>query len=112
VNDAIVLVERISQLEMKNLHLKQAILQSSIERIRPILITTITTIGGLFPLLFLKTGNTALAGILEELSFIMIGGLISSTLFTITIIPIFYHIFHRLVSWNIRVFRYNKGNEL
>lgn len=112
VNDAIVLVERISQLEMKNLHLKQAILQSSIERIRPILITTITTIGGLFPLLFLKTGNTALAGILEELSFIMIGGLISSTLFTITIIPVFYHLFHRLVSWDIRVFRYNKGNEL
>lgn len=112
VNDAIVLVDRISQLEMKNRHLQQAILQAAVERIRPILITTITTIGGLFPLLFLRTGNTALAAILEELSFIMIGGLISSTLFTITIIPIFYYLFHRLVSWNIRKFKYNIGNEL
>jgi hydrophobic/amphiphilic exporter-1 (mainly G- bacteria), HAE1 family len=112
VNDAIVLVERISQLETKSPSLQKAILQAALERIRPIFITTITTIGALLPLLFLKTGNTALAGILEELSFIMIGGLISSTLFTISIIPVFYHLFHRLFNKKHHRLQYETGKPL
>lgn len=96
VNDAIVLVERINQLLLKNNDIKNVLIQAGKERIRPIMITTITTIGGLLPLFFLNSGNTTLSGILEELSFVMIGGMISSTLLTVSMIPVFYYLFYRL----------------
>ena len=54
------------------------------------MITSLTTVGGLLPLFFIGSGNTAMAKILEELSFITIGGLLSSTVFTVTLIPLFY----------------------
>jgi HAE1 family hydrophobic/amphiphilic exporter-1 len=66
--------------------------------VRPILITTITTIGGLIPLLFLETEESFLSGILEELSFVTITGLLGSTLLTVTVIP--------LVYYSIEKFRY------
>jgi HAE1 family hydrophobic/amphiphilic exporter-1 len=96
VNDAIVLVERINQLLQKNNNIKTVLIRACKERIRPIMITTITTIGGLLPLFFLSSSNTTLSGILEELSFVMIGGMISSTLLTISMIPVFYYLFFRL----------------
>ncbi len=96
VNDAIVLVERINQLLQKNNDIKAVLIRAGKERIRPIMITTITTIGGLLPLFFLNSGNTTLSGILEELSFVMIGGMISSTLLTISLIPVFYYLIYRL----------------
>lgn len=99
VNDAIVLVERINQLSVKNSNLKSVLLQASRERIRPILITTITTIGGLIPVFILTSRNTQLSKILEELSFIMVGGMVSSTVFTITLIPIFYYLMSHIYNY-------------
>jgi HAE1 family hydrophobic/amphiphilic exporter-1 len=90
LNNGIVLVERINQLIQRGLSTIDAAVQGGIERIRPIMITTLTTVGGLIPLVFLPTGNTTMAKILEELSFITIGGLISSTLFAITLVPLIY----------------------
>ena len=90
LNNGIVLVERINQLVKTGLPTVDAAVQGGIERIRPIMITTFTTIGGLIPLVFLPAGNTTMAKILEDLSFITIGGLMSSTLFTITLIPAVY----------------------
>ncbi len=90
VNNSIVLVERINQLKRTGLSTIEAAVKGGVDRIRPILITTLTTIGGLVPLVFFPTGNTAMAQILEELSFITIGGLVGSTLLTITMIPVVY----------------------
>ncbi len=98
VNDAIILVERINQLLPEENELKDALVRAGRERFRPIMITTVTTIGGLIPIFFLSSSNTTLAGILEELSFIMVGGMISSTLFTISLIPVFYYIIRKLKS--------------
>ncbi len=98
VNDAIVLVERINQLLKKDSDIKGVVIRAAKERIRPIMITTITTIGGLVPLFFLNSGNTTLSGVLEELSFVMIGGMISSTLLTISLIPVFYYLISRFVD--------------
>ncbi len=90
LNNGIVLVERINQLIRKGISTIEASIQGGIERIRPIMITTLTTIGGLIPLMFLPSGNTTMAKILEELSFITIGGLVGSTLLTVTMIPVVY----------------------
>ncbi|MFO7889335.1 MAG: efflux RND transporter permease subunit [bacterium] len=96
VNDSIVLVERINQVFRKKKNLKESLIQAGTERIRPIIITTVTTIGGLIPIFFLSSRNTNLSEILEELSFIMVGGMISSTIFTISLIPVFYYFIYRL----------------
>jgi len=90
VNDAIVLVERINQVRGKERTLKAALIRAGRERIRPIMITTVTTIGGLIPVFLLTGQETMLSQILAELSFIMIGGMCSSTLLTITLIPVIY----------------------
>jgi hydrophobic/amphiphilic exporter-1 (mainly G- bacteria), HAE1 family len=90
LNNGIVLVERINQLVRKGVSTVEASIQGGIEQIRPIMITTLTIIGGLIPLMFLPSGNTTMAKILEELSFITIGGLIGSTLLTVTMIPVVY----------------------
>ena len=90
LNNGIVLVERINQLTRAGLSTIDAAVQGGIERIRPIMITSLTTVGGLAPLLFLPTGNTVMAKILAELSFITIGGLVGSTLLTIIMIPVVF----------------------
>jgi len=101
VNDAIVLVDRISQcVRTKQDTTINLIIQAARERFRPILMTTITTVGGLVPLLFIDNGQTQLAGILSELGMIMITGLMSSTLFTISFIPVIYLLFHQIIYRN------------
>jgi len=90
LNNGIVLVDKINQLRRSGFALVDAAIQGGVERIRPIMITSLTTVGGLIPLFFIGSGNTAMAKILEELSFITIGGLVSSTVFTVTLIPLFY----------------------
>jgi len=90
LNNGIVLVERINQLTKAGLSTIDAAVQGGIERIRPIMITTLTTVGGLAPLLFLPAGRTVMAKILAELSFITIGGLVGSTLLTIIMIPVVF----------------------
>lgn len=102
VNDAIVLVERINQLLRKNKELKESLVQAGIERIRPIIITTVTTIGGLIPIFFLSLQNTNLSDILEELSFVMVGGMLSSTIFTISLVPVFYYLIYRLKTFLLK----------
>jgi len=98
VNNAIVLVERINQLRRKGVKLEQAVIQGASDRIRPILITTLTTIGGLLPLLFLKSeSSSTLAMMLKELSFITVVGLVSSGFFSLTLIPAIYYLIGRRI---------------
>ncbi len=104
LNNGIVLVERINQLlRTTGLSITDAAIQGSIERIRPIMITTLTTIGGLIPLIFLPSGSSTMAKILEELSFITIGGLAGSTLLTITMIPVVYVIMGNIKFSGIKI---------
>lgn len=101
VNNAIILVDRIFQLEREGIALVEAIVRGTLQRIRPIFITTITTIGGLFPLLFLRTEESFLSEILEELSFVTISGLLGSTLLTIILIPLVYYSIEKFsFRWN------------
>ncbi len=91
VNNAILLVDYTNQLRRKHgMELFAAIRMAGSRRLRPILMTTLTTVLGLLPLSFgLGEGGEAQA----PLARVVIGGLTSSTIITLILIPIVYSIF-------------------
>jgi HAE1 family hydrophobic/amphiphilic exporter-1 len=93
VNNAILLVDYTNQLRRKeDLPLLEAIRLSGSRRLRPILMTTFTTVLGLLPLSFgLGEGGEAQA----PLARVVIGGLLSSTLITLVLIPVVYSFFEQ-----------------
>ncbi len=93
VNDAIVLVDRINQLRRQLPTVRQAVLQAAQDRLRPILMTSTTTILALAPMLIgLGEGGRLRA----PMAIAVIGGLVSSTLLTLIVIPTLYETFERL----------------
>ncbi|MEX0719665.1 MAG: efflux RND transporter permease subunit [Balneolaceae bacterium] len=104
VNNAIVLVDYINLMRReKNMPVLQAVVESGRLRLRPILMTTLTTILGLFPL---AIGIGAGAEIQASLARVVIGGLAASTLVTLVFIPVVYVSVDGLlarakaISWN------------
>jgi HAE1 family hydrophobic/amphiphilic exporter-1 len=88
VTNAIVLVDRVIHKEREGLSTREALLEAGATRLRPILMTALATIGALLPLI---TGLERSAGIISKgLGVTVIGGLISSTLLTLVIVPIVY----------------------
>jgi len=86
VNNSIILVHHINSLRRKGMAVLEAVTQGCRERLRPILMTTFTTIIGLLPLvLFTKEES-----IWYSLSLATIGGLLSSTVMVLTVIPAIY----------------------
>ncbi len=92
VNNAIVLIDYINTLRKKGLPLMEAIKEGGVVRLRPVLMTAITTMVGLLPLaLFQGEG----AEEWHALATVVIGGLVVSTLITLVLIPTLYSIFER-----------------
>ncbi len=96
VNNAIILVELANQIrEREKCDRTTAILQAAPQRLRPILMTTITTVVGMFPLaLGLGQGGE----FLQPLGIVVFSGLALATLLTLFIIPCFYILLHDLVG--------------
>jgi len=94
VNNAILLVDHTNLLRRRDrMPIRQAIEEAGRRRLRPILMTALTTIIGLVPLaLGLGEGGEAQAPMARA----VIGGLLSSTLITIVFVPVVYSIFERL----------------
>jgi HAE1 family hydrophobic/amphiphilic exporter-1 len=95
VNNAILLVDHINGIRRRDPEkpLEEAILTGTLERVRPILMTTATTVLGLMPLVLF--GDTAGTNIWDALALVLIGGLLSSTIFVLTITPAAYHVLER-----------------
>ncbi|MHA0856286.1 efflux RND transporter permease subunit [Paenibacillus sp. CMAA1364] len=88
VTNAIVLIDRVIRKEKEGLSTREALLEAGATRLRPILMTALATIGALVPLV---TGLEDSAGIISRgLGITVIGGLISSTILTLVIVPIVY----------------------
>lgn len=88
VTNAIVLIDRVIHKEREGMSTREALLEAGTTRLRPILMTALATIGALLPLVF---GWEHSAGIISRgLGITVIGGLISSTLLTLVIVPIVY----------------------
>lgn len=96
VNNAIILVELANQIrEREQCDRATAILKAAPQRLRPILMTTITTVVGMFPLaLGLGQGGE----FLQPLGIVVFSGLALATLLTLFIIPCFYILLHDLVG--------------
>jgi HAE1 family hydrophobic/amphiphilic exporter-1 len=87
VNDAIIKVDFINQYRREGAALRDAILEAGRVRLRPIIMTTATTVLGLTPL---ALGLGAGADLRAPLAVAVIGGLISATLLTLIIVPVIY----------------------
>jgi HAE1 family hydrophobic/amphiphilic exporter-1 len=94
VNNAMLLVDHVNQLRRgEGLPLEPAILRGTLERVRPILMTSAVTILGLLPLVLFS--EAADSNIWNALGYSLLGGLASSTVLVLTVTPALYLLFER-----------------
>ena len=92
VNNGIVLVDYTNQLRLEGMERREAIVEAGVTRLRPILMTSITTILGLLVMAFGGDAGTAL---MQPMALVCIGGLIYATLMTLLVVPCMYDILSR-----------------
>jgi hydrophobic/amphiphilic exporter-1 (mainly G- bacteria), HAE1 family len=96
VSNAIILIDRINQLRDEGMSKKDSIITAGGQRIRPILMTSLTTIFALIPL---TIGIGESASLRSPMALAVIGGLVSSTLLTLVVIPCVYWVFDSFSIW-------------
>lgn len=92
VNNGIVLVDYINQLRLDGNEKREAIVEAGMTRMRPILMTALTTILGLFTM---AVGMGTGAEMMQPVAIVTIGGLLYATLMTLFVVPVLYDIFNR-----------------
>jgi len=92
VNNAIVLIDRVNGLRETGLSKQQALQQGAAQRLRPILMTTLTTVLGLLPM---AIGLGEASELRTPIAITVIGGLLISTLLTLVVIPVVYDLVDR-----------------
>ena len=100
LTNAIVLIAVVEQLRKEGLSTHDALIQGGKTRLRPILMTALTTIFAMVPLALGVESGTMIAG---ELAVVVIGGLFSSTLLTLVVIPVLYSLTDRLRRSPVKV---------
>ncbi|MFQ5676611.1 MAG: efflux RND transporter permease subunit, partial [bacterium] len=95
VNNSIILVHHINNLRQKGLAVFDALIQAASDRIRPILMTSATTVLGLLPLVLFSKAEES---IWYALSLATIGGLLSSTLLVWVVIPVVYGVLWKVIK--------------
>lgn len=95
VTNAIVLVDRIIHMEHAGMTMREAILEAGATRLRPILMTAIATIGALIPLAIGAEGGGLIS---KGVGVTVIGGLISSTILTLVIVPLVYELISKILK--------------
>ncbi|MBQ9988475.1 MAG: efflux RND transporter permease subunit [Clostridia bacterium] len=92
VNNGIVLIDYVNQLRVAGRDRRAALLEAGVTRLRPVLMTTLTTILGLLPMaLGIGTG----AEMMQPMAIVCIGGLLYATLMTLVVVPVMYDLLHR-----------------
>jgi HAE1 family hydrophobic/amphiphilic exporter-1 len=92
VNNGIVLVDYTNLLRKRGLNLYEAVQEAGRSRLRPVLMTSLTTILGMLPMALNRGMGRELY---SPLGVTMIGGLLVSTIITLLVVPTFYAILHR-----------------
>jgi HAE1 family hydrophobic/amphiphilic exporter-1 len=96
VTNAIVLINFVEQLRERGLPVGEALIEGGRSRVRPILMTALATIFALVPLVLgLGTGIIIAA----ELATVVIGGLFTSTVLTLVVIPVLYSLYNDAMAW-------------
>lgn len=93
VNNSILLVDRIGQIKQSGVELSEAVVQAGQQRIRPILMTSITTILALLPM-SLNIGEGA--SLRSPMAIAVIGGLFTSTILSLIVIPCVYYLLEKM----------------
>ena len=99
VNNGIVLVDYINQLRLEGVERRQAIVEAGVTRMRPILMTTITTILGLLDMAVRKSAGTSL---MQPVAVVCIGGLLYATLMTLFVVPCIYDMVNKKELRSVR----------
>ncbi|GAA1185828.1 efflux RND transporter permease subunit [Ornithinimicrobium humiphilum] len=97
VTNAIVLIDLVNQYRVRGLQRTEALFEGARHRLRPIIMTALATILALTPMALAITGGGAF--ISQPLAIVVIGGLISSTLLTLILVPVLYELVERGASW-------------
>ena len=92
VNNGIVLVDYINQQRLAGMERREAIIDAGVTRLRPILMTSLTTILGLIVTAAAKNAGTAL---MQPVAVVCIGGLLYATLMTLFVVPCMYEVMNR-----------------
>jgi HAE1 family hydrophobic/amphiphilic exporter-1 len=90
VTNAIVLVDLVNQYRGRGLPVREALVEGASRRLRPILMTALATIFALLPMAVGLTGHGGF--ISQPLAIIVIGGLVSSTVLTLIVLPVLYNL--------------------
>jgi multidrug efflux pump subunit AcrB len=109
VTNAIVLIDRAQQLREEGYTVRHALIEAGKVRLRPIIMTAGATIMALVPLALGISGEGGLIG--KGLGVVVIGGLITSTLLTLVVVPIVYELIESIKNRMGRLFNRKKGNE-
>ncbi len=97
VTNAIVLVDLINQYRTRGRPLREAIVEGASRRLRPILMTALATVFALLPL---GLGITGSGGFISQpLAIVVIGGLLSSTVLTLVVLPVVYYLWEAFLEW-------------
>ncbi|MBN1767287.1 MAG: efflux RND transporter permease subunit [Prolixibacteraceae bacterium] len=89
VNNSIILVDKINQLRRSGMAKRDAIIEGGLQRIRPIVMTSLTTILAMVPLTF---GFGESADLRSPMAWAVVGGLVTSTLLSLVVIPCVYDV--------------------
>ncbi len=92
VNNGIVLVDYINQLRAEGMPKREALIEAGVTRLRPILMTALTTVLGLSVMAFSTDESSAM---MKPISLVCIGGLLYATLMTLFVVPAIYDIFNK-----------------
>jgi HAE1 family hydrophobic/amphiphilic exporter-1 len=92
VSNGIILVDYTNLLRKRGVPLMQACVQAGTNRLRPVLLTAITTILGMVPMGFFPSENSTM---MQPIGLCVIGGLTSATFITLLVIPVIYYLFNK-----------------
>jgi multidrug efflux pump subunit AcrB len=96
VNDSIVLVSFINQkIKEDEGRLIESILEASVSRFRPVVLTTVTTVAGLLPIAHMPGGDP----FLKPMALAFAWGLLFASVITLLFIPSNYLVYHKVVRW-------------
>jgi HAE1 family hydrophobic/amphiphilic exporter-1 len=93
VNNAILIVHQMNNLRAQGVEPRRALVEAAATRLRPILMSVITSVVGMWPL---AAGGGAGAELYQSLGAVLVGGLLLSTVFTLFLVPLLVSIGHDL----------------
>jgi multidrug efflux pump subunit AcrB len=108
VNNAILLVEYIERAKARGLTIQQSVVEAGGIRLRPILMTTLTTVAGMLPL---ALGMGSGANLMQPLAIAVIGGLLSAMVLSLVLIPCLYVIIQAIAQALLGFFTRQRGSK-